>query len=101
MEKKLMVIAQECNVIFWKNPGSSTLKDNSSPKRIFMIRFKKCTEGYELSKSQEKISHLYYMDDIKLVAKNEKELESNTNNKIIYLSEIVCVIFQEIIRTHF
>ena len=37
--------------------------------------FKKCTVGYKLSKSQEKINHLMYMDNIKLFAKNEKELE--------------------------
>ena len=29
----------------------------------------------KLSKSQEKINHLIYMDDIKPFAKNEKELE--------------------------
>ena len=27
---------------------------------------RKCTAGYKLSKSQEKINHLMYMDDIKL-----------------------------------
>ena len=31
---------------------------------------RKCTAGYKLSKSQEKINHLMYMDDIKLFAKN-------------------------------
>ena len=36
----------------------------------------KCTARYKLSKSQEKINHLMYMDDIKLFAKNEKELET-------------------------
>ena len=35
-----------------------------------------CTAGYKLSRSQEKINHLMYMDDIKLFAKNEKELET-------------------------
>ena len=38
--------------------------------------FKKCTAGYKLSKSQENINHLMYMDDIKLFTKNEKELET-------------------------
>ena len=33
---------------------------------------RKCTGGYKLSKSQEKINHLMYMDDIKMFAKNEK-----------------------------
>ena len=37
---------------------------------------RKCTAGYKLSKPQEKISHLMYMDDIKQFAKNEKELET-------------------------
>ena len=39
---------------------------------------RKCTAGYKLSKSQEKINHLMYIDDIKQFVKNEKELESNT-----------------------
>ena len=30
---------------------------------------RKCTTGYKLTKSQEKINHLMYMDDIKLFAK--------------------------------
>ena len=33
---------------------------------------RKCTAGYKLSKSQEKVNHLMYMDDIKLFAKNVK-----------------------------
>ena len=41
---------------------------------------KKCTGGYKLSKSQEKINFLMYMDDIKLFAKNEKELETLKQN---------------------
>ena len=31
---------------------------------------RKCAAGYKLSRSQEKINHLMYMDDIKLFAKN-------------------------------
>ena len=31
--------------------------------------FRNCTAGYKLSRSQEKINHLMYMDDIKLFAK--------------------------------
>ena len=31
--------------------------------------YRKCTAGYKLNKSQEKINHLMYMDDIKLFAK--------------------------------
>ena len=37
---------------------------------------RKCTDGYKLSRSREMINHLMYMDDIKLFAKNEKELET-------------------------
>ena len=37
---------------------------------------RKCTAGYKLARSQEKVNHLMYMDDIKLFAKNEKELET-------------------------
>ena len=36
----------------------------------------KSAAGYTLSRLQEKINHLMYMDDIKLFAKNEKELET-------------------------
>ena len=35
----------------------------------------KHTGGYKLHKSQEKIEHLMYMDDIEQFAKNEKELD--------------------------
>ena len=31
---------------------------------------RKCTAGYKLSRSQEKINHLMYKDDIKVFAKN-------------------------------
>ena len=41
---------------------------------------RKCTAGYKLSRSQEKVNHLIYIDDIKLFAKNENELETNTHN---------------------
>ena len=37
---------------------------------------RKNTAGYKLSRSQEKINQLMYMDDIKLFTKNEKELET-------------------------
>ena len=42
----------------------------------FIHILRKCTGGHKLTKSQEKINHLMYMDDIKLLAKNEKELET-------------------------
>ena len=49
---------------------------------------RKCTAGYKLSKSQEKINHLMYMDDIKLFAKNEKELETLIHAVRIYSQNI-------------
>ena len=43
---------------------------------------RKCTGGYKLSVSQEKINHLMYMDDIKLFAKKWKGTGNpNTHNK--------------------
>ena len=42
---------------------------------------RKCTDGYKLNRPQEKINHLMYMDDIKLFAKNEKELETLTHTR--------------------
>ena len=38
-------------------------------------KLRKCAAGYKLSRSQEKITHLMYMD-YKLFAKNGKELET-------------------------
>ena len=37
---------------------------------------RKCTAGYRISRSQEKINHLIYIDDIEQFAKNGKELET-------------------------
>ena len=49
---------------------------------------RECTGGYKLNKSPEKINHLMYMDDIKLFAKNEKELESLIKAVRIYSQDI-------------
>ena len=49
---------------------------------------RKCTAGYKLSRSQEKINHLMYMDDIKLFAKNEKELETLIHSARIFSQDI-------------
>ena len=49
---------------------------------------RKCTAGYKLSRSQEKINNLMYMDDIKLFAKNEKELETLIHAVRIYSQDI-------------
>ena len=43
-----------------------------------------CSAGYKLSKSQEKINHLMYIDGIKLFAKNEKELETRIQTVRIF-----------------
>ena len=48
---------------------------------------RKCTVGYKLSRSQEKINHLIYMDDIKLFTKNE-ELETLIHAVRIYSKDI-------------
>ena len=48
---------------------------------------RKCTAGYKLSRSQEKVHHLMDMDDIKLVAKNEKRT-GNSNTLRIYFQDI-------------
>ena len=42
---------------------------------------RKCTTGYEFSKSQEKINHLMYMDDIKQSSKNEKNKQTGNYAK--------------------
>ena len=49
---------------------------------------RKCTAGYKLSRSQEKMNHLMYMDDIKLFAKNKKELETIIHTVRIYIQDI-------------
>ena len=49
---------------------------------------RKGTAGYKLSRSQEKINHLMYMDDIKLFAKSEKELETLIHAVRIYSQDI-------------
>ena len=49
---------------------------------------RKCTAGFRLNRSQEKINHLMYMDDIKLFAKNERELETLIHAVRIYSQDI-------------
>ena len=49
---------------------------------------RKCIAGYKLSRSLEKINHMMYMDDIKLFAKNEKELETLIHAVRIYSQDI-------------
>ena len=49
---------------------------------------RKCTGEYKHSKSQEKINHLMYMNDIKLFAKTEKELKTLIHAVRIYNQDI-------------
>ena len=49
---------------------------------------RKCTAGYKLSKSREKINYLMYIDDVKLFAKNGKELETLIPTVKIYSQDI-------------
>ena len=49
---------------------------------------RKCTTGYKLSRSKEKVNQLLYMDDIKLFTKNEKELETLIHTIRIYSQDI-------------
>ena len=49
---------------------------------------RKSTDGFKVTKSQEKNNHLIYMDDIKLFAKNEKELETLIQAVRIYKEDI-------------
>ena len=49
---------------------------------------RKCTAGYKLSWSQNKINHLMYIDDIKLFAKSEKELETLIHAVRLYIQDI-------------
>ena len=45
---------------------------------------RKCAGGYKLTKLQEKINHLMYLNDIKLFAKNKKELRTLVQTVRIY-----------------
>ena len=49
---------------------------------------RKCTAGYKLHKSLEKINHLMYMDNIKLFIKNKKEPETLIQAVGIYSDNI-------------
>ena len=49
---------------------------------------RKYTAGYNLNRSQEKTNYLMDMDDIKLFAKNEKELETLIHAVRIYNQDI-------------
>ena len=44
--------------------------------------------GYKFTKSQEKVNHFMYINDIKISAKNEKELESMIQTIRLYSQNI-------------
>ena len=44
--------------------------------------------GYEFAKNGEKINHLLYIDDLKLYAKNEKELDSLVQTVRVFSKDI-------------
>ena len=46
---------------------------------------RKCTTGYKLTKTQEMINHLMYIDDIKLFAKNKIKRIGNSKTCIQYI----------------
>ena len=49
---------------------------------------RKYTAGYKQSKSQKKINHFMYMNDIKLFIKSEKELETLLQTVRIYSQDV-------------
>ena len=49
---------------------------------------KNTKRGYEFAKNGEKINHLLYLDDLKLYAKNEKELDSLVQTARVFSKEI-------------
>ena len=49
---------------------------------------KKCTAKYWLRKSQEKINHLLYVDEIKLLVKDKKKIETIIQTVRIYSQDI-------------
>ena len=51
-------------------------------------KLRKCTGGYKLHKSKEQINHLIYRNDIKLLEKIEKELETLIQTIIAYSQDI-------------
>ena len=53
---------------------------------IMTIIFRQTQLGYQILKNTAKLSHLLYMDDLKLYGKSAAELESLLNTVITVLS---------------
>ena len=49
---------------------------------------RKSRPGYEFAKNGKKINHLLYMDDLKLFAKNEKDLDSLIQSVRVFSTDI-------------
>ena len=54
----------------------------------FDHKLRKGTAGYKLTRSQEQINHLMYMDDMKLFAKKEKTTGNSYTTDTIYIQDI-------------
>ena len=82
----------ETNIVEWRTKRKTTRIHKKSQNETATIPvnrlIRKCTERYKLQKSKEKINHLMYIDDIKLFAKNEKELETIMQAMRIYIQHI-------------
>ena len=71
------------------------IKGDALPTLLFVIALipltsvlKTTKHGYEFAKNGEKINHLLYMDDLKLYAKNEKELDSLMQTVRVFSKDI-------------
>ena len=78
-----------------KNLAKKKIQRDALSPLLFIITMmplnhilRKCTTEYKLRRSQEKINHLMYMDDIKLLANNKKELETLILTVRIYSQDI-------------
>ena len=87
---RMELTAGERSLAEMKIHGGIFQGDTVSPLLFMPLNhiLRKCTAGYKLSKPQENINHLMYMDDIKLFAKNEKELETLIHTVRIYSQDI-------------
>ena len=54
----------------------------------FNYILRKCYRSYKFTKFPEKVNYFMYIDDIKLFAKNEKELETLIQTIRIYSQDI-------------
>ena len=74
--------------IFQVDVQSPFISIRLSAMMALNLILRKCTAGYKLSRLQEKINLLMYMDAIKLFAKNENELENLIHAVRIYSHDI-------------